>query len=157
MLQFCPSGVRKFQKTDPSVIFLVFGVLGTPERKNYDISLCQYVRNWNIFHLRPVPSKNIENCALENFLKKIFFEKKNFGVSGIPQKRKRVKKFWFQKSIGIILMVILSHHRGNLGKKWRYGVTRKSKNAKIEIGLNPPPLKQREKILIRNIFWRDWS
>ena len=42
---------------------------------------------------RKVPSKNIENCALENFLKfrisKIIF----FTPTGIPRKRKTVKKF----------------------------------------------------------------
>ena len=37
-------------------------------------------------------------------------------------------------------MVILSLYWGNLGVKWRNGVAYKSKNAKIEIGLNPPPL-----------------
>ena len=35
-------------------------------------------------------------------------------------------------------MVILSLYWGNLGVKWRNGVAYKSKNAKIEIGLNPP-------------------
>ena len=127
-----------------------------PNRQNLDIRfppdphslginlqnwLNSYLGNWDIFHLRPVPSKNIENCALENFLKKIFFEKKFFGVSGIPRNRKGVKNFWFQKSLGIILMVILSLYWGNLGVKWRNGVAYKSKNAKIEIGLNTPLLR----------------
>ena len=39
---------------------------------------------------------------------KNIFGKKKLGVSGIPQNRKGVKIFWFQKSLGIILMVILS-------------------------------------------------
>ena len=34
--------------------------------------------------------------------------------------------------------VILSSHVCNLGEKWRRGVVYKSKNAKIEIGLNTP-------------------
>ena len=38
-------------------------------------------------------------------------------------------------------MVILSLYWGNLGVKWRNGVAYKSKNAKIKIGLNPPPPK----------------
>ena len=38
-------------------------------------------------------------------------------------------------------MVILSFYWGNLDVKWRNGIAYKSKNAKIEIGLNPPPLK----------------
>ena len=66
-----------------------------------------YVQNLNIFHLTPVPSRNIKICALENFLKK-YFSKKKLGASRIPKKRKWV--FWFQKSLEIILMVILSFY-----------------------------------------------
>ena len=52
---------------------------------------------------------------MKNFEKKIF-SKKIFGVLGIPPKRKKVKNFEFQKSLGIILTVILSPHRGKLGE-----------------------------------------
>ena len=38
-------------------------------------------------------------------------------------------------------MVILSLYWGNLGVKWRNGVAYKSKITKIEIGVNPLPLK----------------
>ena len=87
--RFLPLGVRKLRKSDPTVKILVFGTPQTPLGKNRRNRLCTYVRNWNIFHLRPVPSKNIENCALENFLKKIFFEKKNSRFRGFPKNEKR--------------------------------------------------------------------
>ena len=113
---------------------------GSPMVKNCHFRLCQYVRIWIIFRLRPKKAKSVENWFLSNKSCKTFFEKKNFGVSGIPPKWKREENFEFYKSIENILMVILSPHWGVLGEKWRYSVTRKSKNAKIEIGLNPPPL-----------------
>ena len=107
--------------------------------KNHQKSLYTYVRNRVIFLLSPVPSKNIENCDLRNILNEPVFEKIFFRVSGIPPKWKRVENFWFQKLLEIILMVILSPHMGILGENWRHGVTYKSKNVKIEIGLNPLP------------------
>ena len=110
--RFLPLGARKLRKSDPTVKILVFGTPQTPLSKNRRNRLCTYVRNWNIFHLRPVPSKNIENCGTPVLLKKIIFEKKIFGVSEIPPKRKKLKIFWFWKSIGIIPKVILSPHRG---------------------------------------------
>ena len=89
-------------------------------------------------------------CKIQNFLsssilgefpnpRKIFFSKKISGDLGMPLKWKKEENCKFYKSIENILMVILSPHWGVLGEKWRYSVTRKSKNAKIEIGLNPPP------------------
>ena len=69
-------------------LFGHFANFRTPKGQNLHNRLCTYVRNWNIFHLRPVPSKNIENCALGTILKKIFFEKKFSGFRGFPKNKK---------------------------------------------------------------------
>ena len=102
--RFLPLGVRKIRKSDPTVKILVFGTPQTTLGKSCQNRLCTYVRNWNIFHLRPVPSKNIENCALENFLKKIF-SKKNRGFGDSP-KTKRGKKF-------LISEIVRNHSHGH--------------------------------------------
>ena len=72
---------------------------GDPLRQNRDISLCQYVRNWIIFHLRLVPSKQYWELWDANKFEKYIFEK-IFGVSGIRPKRKKLKFFWLCKWIG---------------------------------------------------------
>lgn len=50
-----------------------------------------------------------------------FFKIWRFGNS--PKSKKGKTNFEFQKSLGIILKVILSPHRGTLGEKRRNGVT----------------------------------
>lgn len=48
------------------------------------------------------------------------------GFQEFLQKEKNVEQFWFQELLEIILTVILIPHTGNLGSKWRYGVSYKS-------------------------------
>ena len=81
------------------------------------------------WELRPV-----EHFEQTGFRKKYFFR-----VSGIPPKRKRLENFDFQKLLGIILMVILSPHMGNLGQKWRHSVVYTSKMRKSKSAWTSPP------------------
>ena len=126
----------------PNGVFRIFEMLGswgTPWGKTATslfIRMCEIIF---FFRLSLVPSKNIENCDLWNILNFQNLEKK-FGVSEIPPKWKKLESFWFQNLLEIILMVILSPHTGNLGENWMHSVTYKPKSAKIEIGLNRPPL-----------------
>ena len=76
-----------------SPTWVTFGTPQAPLGQNRQNRLCTYVRNFDIFHLRPVPSKNIENCALENFLKFRISKIKFFTPMGIPRKRKTVEIF----------------------------------------------------------------
>ena len=66
-----------------SVIFSTLGGFPSPWVKISDSS---YVQNFDIFHLRPVPSKNIENLTEEIKLWKFGT---NFSPTGIPENRKR--------------------------------------------------------------------
>ena len=120
ILPILPQGVLWGPESDPSRTSLVFRTQQTPLGQNRRNRHCTYVRNFDIFHLRPVPSKNIENCTLKNFLK--FRNLKKYTDGDFP-KMKNGKTKWFQKSLGIILMVILSYYLGNLGVKSRHGVT----------------------------------
>ena len=66
------------------------------------------------------------------------FEKIKFYANGDSPKTEYGSKVSFRKLIGIITMVILSHHMCDLGKNWRRRVVYKSENVKVEFGLAPP-------------------
>ena len=79
----------------PAALVGIWGHWG-PLRKHHRNLLCHYVRNCDIFHLQPFPSKNIENFASlvkysKNSIKKCLFLK-------FPQEeRKKEKKNNFRR------------------------------------------------------------
>ena len=75
--------------------------------KNSKIGLGTYVRNHLNFHLKPVPSKNIENWRSFSILSLYIFEKKNFWILGNPLFRHLILNFLFFESIHIILRIII--------------------------------------------------
>ena len=76
-------------------------------------------------------------------------------VLDISSKQKKVENFDFQKFLGIILIVILSSHMSNSGRKWRHRVAYMSKKAKIAIGLNPLPLQGTIADIWHNLYQSD--
>ena len=78
-------------KSDPTVKIVVVFKLWDHQRQSLRNRLCHNVHNSIIFHLRPVPSKNIENCELWKIWKHIIFEKKS-GVLEFLRYEKKVKK-----------------------------------------------------------------
>ena len=86
--RFLPWGVCGVPNTKILTVGSLFRNFRTPKGKNLRNRLCTYVRNWNIFHLRPVPSKNIENCSLYSAPKSFFFAKNPFRGFGDSPKTK---------------------------------------------------------------------
>ena len=76
--------IRNIQKARNRSLFRNFR---TPKGQSLQNRRCTYVRNWNIFHLRPIPSK-ILRIEPSRFFEKMFSGKKKvFGVLGIPQEQ----------------------------------------------------------------------
>ena len=98
----------------PRPYFLEFRAFRGQNRK---IWIHTNVRICIIYRLRPKKAKNLENCDPCDIWEKNFFEKKFFGVLGIPPKWKKGENFEIYKSIENIFMVILSPHWGVLGEK----------------------------------------
>ena len=88
MSRFCLRGVPRTPNTKTVTLRSLFWNFRTLRGKNLDISLCQYVRNWNIFHLRPVPSKILRIAPSRTFWKKYFSKKKISGFRGFPENEK---------------------------------------------------------------------
>ena len=61
-----------------------FGGFPNPLGQNQKIDDSTYVWNWNIIHLRPVPSKNIEDWQRRSNLKFWISKRTNFTPTGIP-------------------------------------------------------------------------
>ena len=99
----------------------IWGPAPLRKSRHFSLSVCAL---FNYLFLGPVLPKNIENCTSPITLKKkskiILSFSLRFGNSTITKKKLQQ---WFQKSLGIILTVILSPHRGKLGEKWRNGLT----------------------------------
>ena len=108
-----------------------------PLGQNVKFALHTYVRNRVIFHLHPVPSKNIEKRLQNSALKKKFCEKFFFRRRGFPKIAKKSDFFHIFKEKGHINT--LRPKWDILGVKWRYDTTDKLENAKIEICLVPLP------------------
>ena len=84
-----------------------------PLGQNRRNRLYTYVRNFNIFHLRPVPSKNIEKCGRSTLRGK---QIQIFRISGIPRNCKKFCNI-FHELIDNIQTNILVYYLCKLSKK----------------------------------------
>ena len=63
---FALGGSENLPNTKILTVGALFWNFRTPQGQNLRNRLCHYVRNCNIFRLRLVLSKSVENCALRN-------------------------------------------------------------------------------------------
>ena len=105
--------------------------------KNLRLSLHYYEHERPIFHLQPVPSKNVERRRQNSALKKKLVKNVFFAIGDSPKSGKN-GKIIFSIFEAKCPKSILRPKWDILGVKWRYGTFNKLENTKIEIRLVPP-------------------
>ena len=127
-------------------IFRKKRLLGIPQEplgQNCKIEKTSYVRNHVSFHLRPVPSKNIENWRRNSILSVDIFEKKyflDFGKSPISTPDFQNFIFWIKKYYPKDHYKTIVAGFGSVVCMWQWSELKIDE--KWESHGTPPPLRQ---------------
>ena len=111
----------------------------TRKKRNFKNLFQIYLLKGPFFHMRPNLPKSVEKWRSYKFFCVKFFRKKFFGAKIFCPGRRTRNFFLSQKLKKMCPTIILRPKRGKLGLKWDFGLFPKSKHAKNEIRLDPPP------------------
>ena len=121
--RFCPRGSCGVPKVTQVGLFWYSGPHTDPRgAKSAESALYVCAKFWYL-SFKTGPVKKYWELRPWELFEILNFENNFFYTNGDSPKTENGKKNWFQKSLVIVLMVILSYYRGNLGVKSRHGVT----------------------------------